>query len=98
MNKMTPALETILAGQLADPDSHWGLGSFGAIAEFTRDHDEAVALDLGTLTAVTPRGGIHIKPRADWRPFAYETAAGTSWSQNVALCLSADAAAMHKTS
>jgi hypothetical protein len=96
MNKMIPALETILAGQLADPDSHWGLGSFGAIAEFTRDHDEPVTLDLAALTAVTPRGGIHIVPRADGRLVAYETAAGKSWSQNVALCLPPDAAAMHR--
>ncbi len=96
MNKMTPALETILADQLADPDSHWGLGSFGAIAEFTRDHDEPVTLDLAALTSVTPRGGIQIKPRAGVRPFAFETAASTSWNQNVALCLPPDAAAMHR--
>jgi hypothetical protein len=96
MNKMMPALETILASQLADPDSHWGLGSFGAIAEFTRDHEEPVTLDLAALTALTPRGGIRIVPRADGRLFAFETAAGTSWSQNVALCLPPDAAAMHR--
>ena len=93
---MMPALETILGGQLADPDSHWGLGGFGAIAEFTRDHDEPVTLDLAALTAITPRGGIHIVPRADCRPFVFETAAGTSWSQNVALCLPPEAAAMHR--
>jgi hypothetical protein len=92
---MTPALETIMAGQLADPDSHWGLGSFGAIAEFTRDQNEPVTLDLAALTAVTPRGGIRIVPRAGGRLFVFETAAGTSWSQNVALCLPPDAAAMH---
>lgn len=54
----TQSLETILAGQLADPRSDWGFGSFGAIAEFTRDHDEPATLDLAALSAVTPRGGI----------------------------------------
>jgi hypothetical protein len=93
---MTQSLETILAGQLADPDSHWGLGSFGAIAEFTRDRDEQVALDLAALSAVTPRGGIHISAPAGLRPVAFETAAGSSWSQNFALCRAADAAALHR--
>src|SRR5665213_2579039 len=51
----TQSLETILSGQLADSDSHWGLGSFGAIAELTRDHDEHVTLDLAALSAVTGR-------------------------------------------
>ncbi|HZL39667.1 MAG TPA: hypothetical protein VFC45_05225 [Pseudolabrys sp.] len=92
----TQSLETILAGQLADSDSHWGLGSFGAIAEFTRDHDEHVTLDLAALSAVTARGGIRIAPSADLRAVAFETAAGSSWNQNVALCLPADRAAMHR--
>jgi len=95
---MTPSIETILACQLADPASHWGLGSFGAIAEFTRDHDEPVAVDLTgpALSAVTPRGGIHIVPCDGLRVIAFETAAGSSWNQNVALCLRIGAAAMHR--
>jgi hypothetical protein len=94
----TQSLETILAGQLADPDSHWGLGSFGAIAEFTRDLDEPVALNVAgpVLSAVTPRGGIRIVPCEGLRVVAFETAAGSSWAQNVARCLREDAAAMHR--
>jgi len=36
-----------LAGQLADTETAWSLGSFGAIAEFMRDADEAAVLDRG---------------------------------------------------
>src|SRR6185437_7183940 len=93
-------LDTIIAGQLADPESHWGLGSFGAIAEFTRDGDEEVALDLSTaaMSAVTARGGIRILRPAGLRSVAFETAAGAGWNQNFALCLPADAAAMNRRS
>ncbi|MGC1464300.1 MAG: hypothetical protein WA792_01060 [Pseudolabrys sp.] len=91
-------LDTIIAGQLADPESHWGLGSFGAIAEFTRDRDEDVTLDLSAhaMSAVTPRGGIRIVPPMGLRPVAFETAAGVSWNQNFALCLPAEAASMNR--
>jgi len=89
------SLEQILAAQLADPESHWGLGSFGAIAEFTRGRDEPVRLDLAGLTAVTARGGIRIALGAGVRPVAFETAAGASWNQNFTLCLPAEDAAMH---
>jgi hypothetical protein len=93
-NRNVASLDTILGGQLADPDSHWGLGTFGAIAEFTRDRGEAVTLDLAAMSAVTARGGIRIVARTDARPIAFETAAGLSWNQNFVLCLPADAAAM----
>ncbi|MGB7260140.1 MAG: hypothetical protein WBD48_18875 [Pseudolabrys sp.] len=98
LNPTNQTLNTILAGQLADPESHWGLGTFGAIAEFTRDRDEPVVLDLSAskLSAVTGRGGIRIVPCAGLRPTAFETAAGLSWNQNFALCLPADAAAMNR--
>lgn len=97
---MTRSLEIILAGQLSDPDSHWGLGSFGAIAEFTRDLDEPVALNVTgpVLSAVTPRGGIRIVCCEGLRVVAFETAVGSSWNQNVALCLREDAAPMHRRS
>ena len=40
----TPTPLGFLAEQLADVEIGWSIGSFGAIAEFTRDVDEAVAL------------------------------------------------------
>ena len=43
---MTTAPVTLdfLAAQLADAEVGWSLGTFGAIAEFTRDADEMVIL------------------------------------------------------
>ena len=54
-----------LADQIADHETNWSLGTFGAIAEFARDPDEPVALSDGDagLTAVTARGGIRIDAR-----------------------------------
>ena len=34
----------LLAAQMADHETSWSLGTFGAIAEFTRDADEPVTL------------------------------------------------------
>ncbi len=78
-----------LADQLADCETHWSLGTFGALAEFTRAADEpaAVALDTGSLSVVTARGAIRLTPRAGLRLFASESATRKSWSHRVALCL-----------
>ena len=43
MSEKTDLLD-FLANQLADADTAWSLGTFGAIAEFTRDADEAAAI------------------------------------------------------
>ena len=45
----------LLADQLADAETAWSLGTFGAIAEFTRDADEGVTLDRDdrSVSAVT---------------------------------------------
>ena len=44
-----------LAGRLADSTTQWSLGTFGAIAEFSRDVDEraALALEGPALAVVT---------------------------------------------
>jgi hypothetical protein len=49
-----------LANQLADADAAWSLGTFGAIAEFTRDADEAAAISRAgeMISVVTARGGV----------------------------------------
>jgi hypothetical protein len=72
-----------------DPDSHWSLGAFGAVAEFVRELDEPTALlrDATMLSATTGRGGIRITPTANMRPYASETAVGQSWNHRIALCL-----------
>ena len=40
---MSEAFE-LIAGQLADADAQWSLGTFGAIAEFVRDADEVAEI------------------------------------------------------
>lgn len=96
----TPTPLGFLAEQLADADIGWSVGSFGAIAEFTRDVDEAVALDRGTdaISAVTPRGGLRIAAHNAMRPIASKSLTAQSWSQRVALCLPEKACAMNKRS
>ena len=52
----------LIAGELADADAQWSLGTFGAIAEFSRDADEPAEIQHGEMSCavVTPRGGIRL--------------------------------------
>lgn len=88
----------LLYREIADPDTQWSLGTFGAIAEFSRDRDEPVDLTQSSagVSAVTARGGIALKPVARCRPFASEGVTRTGWNQRVALCLPADDCAMNR--
>ena len=54
-----------IAAQMADAETQWSLGTFGAIAEFARDPDEPVESQCAgaALSAVTARGGIRIEPQ-----------------------------------
>jgi hypothetical protein len=85
-----------LAAHAADRDVGWSLGTFGAIAEFTRDADEATTLDRGDhmISAVTPRGAMRIEAHPQLRPIASESLTKESWSHRVALCLPREACAM----
>lgn len=87
-----------LADQVADASVQWSLGTFGAIAEFTRGAEEPVALarDDSSLSATTARGGVRIDLSTDIRLHASESAVGESWSHRVALCLAADRCAMNQ--
>ena len=86
----------LLADQLADAETAWSLGTFGAIAEFTRDADEGVTLDRDdrSVSAVTARGGVRIEAGPDLRPIASESLTSESWNHRVALCLPLEACAM----
>ena len=90
------ALFELLADALADAEAQWSIGTFGAIAEFSRAPDEPVALGrTGTaLTAVTARGGIRLLAAEGLRPVAFETTTREAWSQRLALCLPEDQCAM----
>ena len=78
-----------LAGQIADTDAQWSLGTFGAIAEFMRDPDEPAEVERSDIavSAVTARGGIRLHVPAGLRPIAFETVTTQAWSQRVAFCL-----------
>jgi hypothetical protein len=86
----------LLAEQVADSEVAWSLGTFGAIAEFTRDADEPVVLDRTdeAVSAVTSRGGLRIAKHPELRPIASESPTTENWSHRVALCLPEASCAM----
>jgi hypothetical protein len=88
----------LLQREISNPDTQWSLGTFGAIAEFSRDHDEPVRLAQSNegVSAVTPRGGIALTPHAAIRPFASEGITRTGWNQRIALCLPMHDCAMNQ--
>lgn len=90
----------LLSRHMGEADTHWSLGTFGAIAEFTRDSDEPTALARNTtsLSATTGRGGIRITPLVEMQPIASETAVGGGWNHRVALCLPREHCAMSRRS
>jgi len=83
------SLVDFLAAQLANDETAWSVGCFGAIAEFMRDSDEAVTFRRAarSISAVTARGGLRIEARDGLRFFASESLTAQSWSHRVALCL-----------
>lgn len=85
----TDSLMDFLAGRLADTETGWSMGTFGAIAEFTRDADEATGFHQSgrTIAAVTARGGVRIATVPGLRAIASESPTTESWSHRVALCL-----------
>ncbi len=81
-------LRPLLVSALADAETVWSLGGFGALAEFRWDAAEATAPpEDGRIGRITPRGGIALDPGAPIVPVAYETALPGGWSHAVALCL-----------
>ncbi len=91
-------LADFLAEQAADSEVGWSLGTFGAIAEFTRHADEAATLDRDDrmISVLTPRGALRVNAHAALRPIASESLTKESWSHRVALCLPRDACAMSR--
>jgi hypothetical protein len=92
------AAADLLRREIANPDTQWSLGTFGAIAEFARDPDEPVDLIRSPelVSAVTARGGIALRLHTGARPFASESLTRTGWGQRVALCLPDDGCAMNR--
>src|SRR5688572_29616456 len=85
----TGNLDEFLQSQLADCETHWSIGTFAALAEFTREwHEPAVISESGRdRSVVTDRGGIRISPIPEMQLVASESVTRESWSHRVALCL-----------
>ncbi len=92
------AAADLLQREIANPDTQWSLGTFGAIAEFSRDRDEAVRLTRsdGGVSALTARGGMAIRHDTRCRLIASESLTTTGWNQRVALCLAEADCAMNR--
>ncbi len=92
---MTLSIDATIRDHLATSGSGWSIGAFGAIAEFIRDPDEALA-DQGPLVLATNRGAIRIVVPPDVRPVAYEMVSSRPdrWLHGVAFCLDEAAARM----
>jgi hypothetical protein len=92
----TDHLMDLLADQLADMEAGWSVGTFGAIAEFTREAGEPAELDRTSdaISVVTDKGGLRIVSHPDLRPIASESPTTESWSHRVALCLPNGSCAM----
>jgi hypothetical protein len=95
---LVPAAIALLRRGIADPDTQWSLGTFGAIAEFSRAEDEPaqVTMAADVLSAITERGGIALRLDPTMQPFASESLTKADWNQRVALCLPEASCAMNR--
>ncbi|CUU18280.1 hypothetical protein BjapCC829_25150 [Bradyrhizobium barranii] len=95
MTTADPLMDPI-ASQLADAEAGWSVGTFGAIAEFTREPGEAFDMEQSRngISAVTQKGGIRVVSHPDLRLIASESPTTESWSHRIALCLPHEASAM----
>ena len=92
-------LDTMLRCYLGDPAASWGLGTFGAVAEFHRTSDESASIDTGaTLQVVTARGALRIGSTQAVHAWAYEQPghASESWSHVLTLCLPTASSTMRR--
>src|SRR3990172_6928830 len=77
----------LAAAHLRDPASSWSVGTFGVLAEFARESDEACEID--DLTVVTGRGAIRVAREPEVRALAYEalSAQPGQWHHGVFFCV-----------
>ena len=86
-----------ISDRFADNETTWSIGTFGAIAEFARDPEEAMELYHGEegISVVTARGGLRITAHHKLRLIASESPTAESWSHRVAFCLPEEICAMN---
>ena len=87
-----------LARQLADIEAGWSIGTFGAIAEFTREAEEPAELNQtgDGISVVTDKGALRIVSLPELRLIASESLTTESWNHRIALCLPLESAAMSR--
>ena len=90
----------LAAAHIADPSSVWGIGSYGALAEFRRDADEILlAENPAELTLATARGAIQLNLDSAPAITAYETlgAQPGRWLHGIAFTLATVDSLRHDT-
>ena len=91
------ALAALLTEHIRETRSSWSMGSYGAVAEFFQEPDEAIdAGDFDVLSRVTPRGGIRIELQQEIGICAFNNTSshGDRSRQHIALCLPKDLSRM----
>ncbi len=85
-----------LAEHIKNPESSWSMGSYGAVAEFFQEPDEAIDSDgSDELVRITPRGGIRLEARGDIGICAYDKSSSHGIAQqHIALCLPEESSRM----
>jgi len=81
---------------LRDPATGWSLGTFGALAEFSRTENEKITINERPdyIEAITELGAIRIFNHPELRILPYEILSKleNAWSQGVVVCLPAASA------
>ncbi len=94
------ALREWIALGMADPGTQWSVGTFGAVAEFSRDPAEpaAVICTATTSQVSTSRGGVRFDVSDNVRAVAYEKTSKhpDQWGHAIAFCLPSAACAMNR--
>ena len=91
-------MSELLKAQIVNANTQWSLGTFGGIAEFSRDAREPVkiAASESQVSAATERGAVAIRLVEGMRPLASESISKLDWSHRIALCLPKGACEMNQ--
>lgn len=83
------SLLQFLRAQVLDSGNQWSIGTFGGLAEFSREPDEPFTLRETDedVSLATERGAIRLKALGGTRIAAFESLTRDSWNHSLALCL-----------
>lgn len=81
----------VIKKMLRETSTHWAVGTFGALAEFSHDPSDRPEFEFSVtlLSVKTARGAIAIKSHPAMRLFPYEGLSSLEhgWTQGVLICL-----------